>query len=122
MAHGVEVAEVAEQEPVRVAEPPVRVGEAVEDLGGDVDVLRVVLGGHPEPEDLGAILRQELLGADDVAHRLRHLAGLGIDDEAAGEHRLVGRRSTRRHRLQQRRVRPPAMLVRALQVELPWPA
>ena len=44
---GVEVREGAEEEAARVADAPILVGEAIEDLVGETDVLRVVLRRHP---------------------------------------------------------------------------
>ena len=57
-----------------------------------------------------------------VAERLRHLAPVAVDDEAVGQHALVGRRVARADRLEQRGVEPAAVLVGALEVELGRPA
>ena len=54
---------------------------------------RVVLGRDPEAQDLGAVLRDEVLGRDALPTRLRHLPPLAVDDEAVGEHGAVGRRA-----------------------------
>ena len=101
VAARVEVEQVAEQEPERVAHAPVRVGQAVEDLPRHPDVLGVVLGSDPQAEDLGAVLRQQIVETDHVAERLRHLAALTVDEEAVGQHAQVGRPAARRHRLEQ---------------------
>ena len=58
---------------------------------------RVVLRRHPEAQHLGAVLRDQLLGRDVVALRLRHLAPVAVDHEAVGEHRAVGRLVARAH-------------------------
>ena len=57
------------------------------------------------------------IGRDHVAQGLRHLAALGIHDEAVGEHRVVGRPAARAAALQQRGMEPAAMLVGALEIE-----
>src|SRR5437016_5076505 len=113
VARGVEIAEVAEQEPKRVAHPPVRVGETVEDLERDPDVLRVVLGCHPQAQDLGAVLRQQLVVRDDVTEGLRHLPALAVDEEPVRHAALVGRPVARPHRLEQRGRDPAAALAPA---------
>ena len=43
---------------------------------------------HPQAEDLGAALLDDLLRHDGVAERLRHLAAVVVDDEAVRDHRL----------------------------------
>src|SRR5437660_864358 len=121
VARGIEIAEVAEQEPERVAHSSVRVGETVQDLERDPDVLRVVLGRHPQAQDLGAVLRQQLVVGDDVTEGLRHLPSLAVHEEPVGHDALVGRRVARPHRLEQRGLEPAAVLVRALEIELGRP-
>ena len=59
---------------------------------GEPDVLAVVLGGHPEAQHLGAVLRDQLLRGDVVAPRLGHLAPVAVHHEAVGEDRAVRRR------------------------------
>ncbi len=67
VALGVEVGEGAEEEARGVPDPPVGVGEPVQDLEREADVLGVVLGRHPQAQDLRAVLRDELVGGDVVA-------------------------------------------------------
>src|SRR3989442_649400 len=112
IARRFEVGDVAQEEPERVADPAVRVGEAVEDLAGDPDVLGVVLGRHPQAKDLGAVLRQEVVEADDVAEGLRHLSSVAVDGEPLRDDALIGWRAARVHRLEERGLEPPAVLVR----------
>src|SRR5215467_9326318 len=121
VARGIEIAEVAEQEPERVAHAPVGVGEPLQDLHRHADVLRVVLGRHPQSQDLGTELRQDVVELDGVAEGLRHLPPLAVDEEAVGHDALVGRRVARAHGLEQRGLKPAAVLVRALEVELGRP-
>src|SRR3989449_6789914 len=121
IARRVEVGEVAQEEPERVADPAVRVGEAVEDLAGDPDILGVVLGRYPQAKDLGAVLRQEVVEADDVAEGLRHLSSVAVDEEPVRDDALIGWRAARADRLEERGLEPPAVLVRALDVHLRRP-
>ena len=118
---GIEVGERAEQEPARVADTPVRIGQAIEDLLGDADVLRIVFCRHPQAQHLGAVLRDQLLGRDRVAARLGHLAAVAVDEEAVREHGAIRRRVARADRLEQRGVEPAAVLVRALEVHVGGP-
>ena len=67
IALGVEVGQGAEQEAARVADAPVGVGEPVQDLERETDVLRGVLRGHPQPQHLRPVLREQLVGSDVVA-------------------------------------------------------
>ena len=66
-------------------------------------------------------LSQTSCGAIDVAERLRHLAALLVEDEAVGQHRLVGRRAARADGFEQRRMEPAAMLVGAFEIEIGRP-
>ena len=85
-------------------------------------VLAVVDHADPQPQHLGAVLVPDLLGLDDVAQALRHLAAVGVHREAVRDHLPVGRRVVRAHADQQRRVEPAAVLVAALQVHVGRPA
>src|SRR5947207_6899340 len=122
VALGHEIAQVAEQEAERVADAPIGVGEPIQNLEGDPDVLGIVLGRHPQAKDLGTVLRQEVVEADDVAERLGHLPSLAVDEKAVRDHALVRRRPARADRLEQRGLEPAAVLVRSLEVHLGRPA
>ena len=54
---------------------------------------RVVLAGRPEPQDLRAVLRDDVVGRHGVADGLRHLAPVAVDHEAVRQHRPVRRRA-----------------------------
>ena len=53
--------ERAEHPADRVAELAVGIDVGLEDLRPDAQVLRIVGGDHPEPQDVGARLRDHLL-------------------------------------------------------------
>ena len=65
---GFKVIEITQDEAAGISDPTVRLNQTLEDLRGDPDVLGVILGGHPESEDLGAVLVDDRLGVDDVTH------------------------------------------------------
>ena len=90
---------VGEQEAQRVADAPVRIDDARQDVVVDREVARVVGRGAPEADDLGAELGRHLVQGDEVAEALAHLAALAVDREAvrqAGRDTARGLRSRRR--------------------------
>ena len=114
----IEAIEVGEQEAGGIADAPVGVGGALEDLVGDAHLAAIVGGRDPEADDVGAQGLHHVLGTHHVALGLGHLLALGIDGEAVGEDAPVGGTVVHGHRGQQGRLEPAAVLVRALQVEV----
>ena len=128
----IEVVEAGELVAERVAQEPVGLADDVEDarrvleIGpevGDADVLGEILRGDPEADHVGAILGDVVVGG----RRFLVLAGLGdllavlADDEAVGEHGLVGRAAVRDHAGPERGLEPAAVLVAALEVQIGRP-
>ena len=113
----VEVEEVREEEPRRVADLPVGLGRPREDLLVEADVVGVVGRADPEPEDVGAVLGDDLVGLDGVAHRLRHLPAVARDDEAVRDDGVVGGLAVEGDRREERGLEPAAVLVVPLEVE-----
>lgn len=77
-----------------------------------------VNGSNPQADDVGAHLVTDLIGVDDVAERLGHLAALAVEREALRDDRLVGSMAVGAHRSEQRALEPTAMLVGALEVHI----
>jgi len=98
----VEPGQVAEQEAQRVADTPVQIGLMFEDFGADAQILGIVGADHPDAQDVGAVLFDDLLRLDRITQRFRHLAAILGHDEPMGEHRVVGRAAARTGRFQQR--------------------
>ena len=110
--------QVAQQEAHRVAHAPVGIGHALEDLVRAAHLAGVVGGRHPQAQHVGAEIGHDLVGRDDIAQRLGHLAALLVHGEPVGQHALVGRALVHGLGHQQRTVEPAAMLVRPFQVHL----
>ena len=77
----------------------------------DLQVFGIIRRDHPDPQDIGTVLLDHLLGRDDVAQRLRHLAAIAIHDKAVGENRVIRCAPACAGRFQQRAMEPAAMLV-----------
>ena len=118
---GLEIVQVAQQEPRRVANAAVRLRQALEDVHGDAHVVAVVRGGHPQAQYLRPKLIDDLLGRDGVAQGLGHLAALAVQGEAVGQDLLIGRLALDGHCREERRLEPAAVLVAALQIHLAGP-
>lgn len=86
----VEIGEIAQEIPEGVADLAVYVAHALDDLVAQTDVALVVHAGDPQTEHIGAVLVDDLLRSDHVAHRLGHLAAFFIHGEAVSEDGLVG--------------------------------
>src|SRR6185503_9047102 len=112
----IEVVQIGEQVAQRVPDLAVRLDDPREDLLAQAHFLRVVAHRHPQPEDVGAALLDDVLRLDRIAERLRHLAPVFGDDEAVRQHLAEWRASARTQADEQRALEPPAMLVAALEV------
>ena len=81
-------------------------------IGAGVD------GGNPQADDVGAHLVADLVGVDDVAERLGHLAALAVERKALRDDCLVRSVTVGAHRGEQRALEPTAVLVGALEVHV----
>ena len=118
---GVEAVEVAENKPGGVADLAVGVGQLLEDLLGAADIGVVVGRGDPQPEDVGAVLFDDLFRGDRVAGGFVHRLALAVDDPAVGADRLIGGRQAAGDGGQEGGLEPAAVLVGALKVEVGRP-
>ena len=80
----IKVAHIGEQKLQRVAHPPVGVHHPRQNLVVDVQVARVIGGGHPQAHDLRAHLCRHSLWVNRVAQALAHLAALAIGGKPVG--------------------------------------
>ncbi len=117
-----EVIEIRQDEPERVAEPPVSVHDLVEDVAAGRHVLLEVHIGHPQPQDLRPQLPHHLLGIDHIAQALRHLPAICIEDETMGQNGVVGPAAVPDDGIPERELEPTPVLVVALQVKIGRPA
>ncbi len=118
---GIEVVQVPEQIPHRVADLPVGLDDARQDLLAEPYFLRVVAHRHPETQDVGAALLDDVLRLDRVAERLGHLASVLGHDEAVREHLAERRAAARAEADHQRALEPAAMLVAPFEIDVRRP-
>ncbi len=114
----VESGKRAQQVAERIAQLSIGVGRGLQDRLADPLVLGIVGQRRPEAEDLGAALIGNLLGLDAVAQGLRHLLSLFVEGEAVRHDRPIGRPAARAAGLQQGGLKPAAVLVRTLRIEV----
>ena len=110
-----------QQEPHRIAQATVAVGDALEDLRPDAQVGGVIRLRHPEAQDVRAVLLGHVLGRHGVAQRFGHLVALLVEREAVGQHAAIGRTALRAAGLQHRRMEPAPVLVGALEIKICQP-
>ena len=90
----------------------------LEDFVGDLDIILIIFAGHPETQHLGPVLVDHLLRRHDIPHGFGHLLALAIDYVTMGEHALIGSPPPGAHRGEQGGLKPAAVLVAALQIEI----
>uniref|UniRef100_A0A0N5A5U6 NAD-specific glutamate dehydrogenase n=1 Tax=Parastrongyloides trichosuri TaxID=131310 RepID=A0A0N5A5U6_PARTI len=118
VAGRVEAGQVGEQEARGVADAPVGVGTALQDLVGNRHLAGVVGGRYPQAHDVGTQGVVDLLRLDGVAQRLGHLAAVLVHGEAVGQQLAVRRMAVDGAAGEQRGVEPAAVLVGTFQVQV----
>ena len=114
----IEAVEIGQQETVGIADAAIGIRSALEDLIGDRHLTTVIGGRHPQPDDIGTEEIHHLLRTNHIAERFRHLVALGIDGETVGQHPGIRRTVVDRHRREQGRLEPTAVLVGPLKIEI----
>ena len=99
-----------------VAQLAIGLDEGLQDLRPDAQIIGIIGGRHPEPQDVRAGILDDALRRDHVAERLRHFLALLVENEAMGQHHIIGRAAARAAALQKRGMEPAAMLVGAFQI------
>ncbi len=115
---GIKAVQVAENIARRIADFQIVLGQVLEHFLGNTHILPVIGRGHPQTQNIRAIILQNLLRADAVAQRLGHLLPLFIHNHAVCDNRLIRRNALDRNRGQHRRLEPAAVLVVAFQVNV----
>src|SRR5881409_3909604 len=115
------ISQVAQEKASCIAYFPINLSKLSQNRLGYPDIFLIILTGHPEAQDLRAVLLDDFLWRHDVAGRLRHLIAFAIEHEAVREHGLVRRAPVSGDAGQQRAVEPAAVLVGAFQVEIGRP-
>ena len=117
----VEVVEVPEQIPQRVAQLAVRLGDAGEDLLAHADFLLVLAHCDPQADDVRAALVDHVLRQNRVADGLRHFVPVDIDQEPI-RHNLAKRwPAARAEADEQRALEPAAVLIAAFEIDVGRP-
>jgi isoleucyl-tRNA synthetase len=75
----IEVVEIGDEDAAGVADLAVQIHHTRQDLLADAQLLGELGHRHPQADDLGAALLDDLLRHDGVPHRLRHLAAFEVD-------------------------------------------
>ena len=119
VAGRVEAVQIAEQKAEGVAQLSVELGAALHQVLAGRHVFAEIDRRDPQAHDFAAHAVGNIDGIDAVAERFRHGAALLIERPAGRGHVRVRRAAAQRHRREQRRVEPAAVLVAALEVEAP---
>src|SRR5437870_11926918 len=85
------ISQVAEKKSSCIAYFPINLTKLSQNRLGYPDIFLIILTGHPEAQDLRAVLLDDLLWRHDVTGRFRHLVAFAIEHEAVREHGLVRR-------------------------------
>ncbi len=101
-----------------VAQTAVAVGGAFQDFRPDPLVRGIIGLRHPQTQDIRAILLHDLFGNDGVADGFGHLHALLIQREPMRHDVTIRRAARGAHGLQQRRMEPAPVLVRAFHIDI----
>ena len=104
--------------PHGVAQTAVAVGGPFQDFRPDPLVRGIVRLCNPKPQNIRAILLDNLFGHDGVADGFGHLHALLIQCEPMRHHVAVRRAASGAYGLQQRRMEPTAVLVGAFHINV----
>ena len=97
LAH-VKVRNVAEHETEGVSDLSISVGNLLDDAVADRYVAAIVGRCHPETQDVGTILFDNVLRIDTIALRLTHLVAFFVNEEAVGQEAFVWCLTVNSHR------------------------
>ena len=114
----IETIKIGQEKPRGVANSAIGVGGALEYFITDRQFTTVVGCCDPQAQNISAKLIHRLLGWDNIAKRLGHLAAVTVHRKAVSQHCLVRRCTVDSNAGQQRRLKPPPMLVGAFQIEI----
>ena len=114
----IEAVQVAQEKAQRVAHAPIGIADPLEDLLRDAHLVGVVGRRDPQPNYVRAQCAGQLLRRENIAERLGHLAAVFIHGETMREHAAIRCAAVHGDRGQQRAVEPPAVLVRALEIQI----
>ena len=116
--HRIKVRGIGQQKTQGVADAAIGLDDTLQDFVGNRQLARVVGGGRPQAQDVGAERIGDLLRRDDVAHRLGHLAAFAVHYETVREQRVIGCAAVDGAGGQERTLEPAAVLVGAFEVEI----
>ena len=121
MLRGIEVVQVTELITEGVADAAIRLRDLFDALLADGDVVSEILRCHPQPDDVRSVVADVRLGSlrlgiAALLFAFGNLLAIGIDHEAVGQYVAVRRNAVAGERQEQRRLKPAAMLVAALEV------
>ena len=82
-----EIIKIAEQDPQRVANSAIGVAQPREHFLGERNVVCVIDAAHPQPNQIGAMFLDEMIGVHRlvVGARLRNLLSVNVDHETVGD-------------------------------------
>ena len=99
-----------------VAEFAIGFHKSFEDFRPDAEIVRIVRCRDPEAENVRAGIFDDVLRGSDIAQGFGHFLTLLIQHEAVGENDIEGCAAACSATLQQARLEPTAMLVRAFEI------
>ena len=94
----------------------------LQDFRGDTDICLIIGGSSPQTNDISAILLDNILRNDNIAHGFGHLAAFAVNNIAVSQNGFIGSLAGYSNGGQEGGLEPTAMLVAALQVHINRPA
>ena len=118
IANRVEAIEIRQQETRGIADATIGIRGAFENFVTDRELAAIVCSGHPQAQYVGAQVIHHILGGDDITDGLGHLATIAVHGKTVGKHSLVRSAAIDGNACQQGGLKPAAVLVGSLQVNI----
>ena len=118
----VEVVGIAQDIADGVTNLAIYLSQLLQDFRGDTDICLIIGGSSPQTNDISAILLDNILRNDNIAHGFGHLAAFAVNNIAVSQNGFIGSLAGYGNGGQEGGLEPAAMLVAALQVHINRPA
>ena len=112
---------IAKQEAQCIAQTTIDIRMTLDDFMADAQIVMIVRAYHPQTQDIGTKLVDDVIWRNNVAERFRHFAAIAIKHETMGQNGLIRRTPPCTTRFKKRAVEPATMLIRPFKIQIGRP-
>ena len=118
----VEVVGIAQDIADGVTNLAIYLSQLLQDFRGDTDICLIIGGSSPQANDISAILLDNILRNNNIAHGFGHLAAFAVNNIAMSQNGFIRSLTGNGNGGQEGGLEPAAMLVAAFQIHVNGPA